>query len=266
VADQRLTPALRSLFAEFDAISPKRSKKSDGAIGDQAHRDRVSDHNLDDTPGSRTPFTDADTRPEIHAIDVTAAGPWPDDWGFPRQVRTVVDRHRRGVDDRLQNVIYDGRIASRSNGWVWQTYDGSDPHTGHAHFSGRYTTAQENDTRPWGLKAAIDAEKELPVDQAEFNRLMDGWAATSKGKAALESAAKADVVQRLDADGDPVPATDPNPRQGVDSSLRYVARDLALLKKDVKALLDKAAEQPSEPETPPAPAKPTPAKAAQAAK
>ena len=43
------------------------------------------------------------------------------------------------------------RIASRSWGWTWRDYTEDDPHINHAHFSARYTTAQEADTRPWGV-------------------------------------------------------------------------------------------------------------------
>jgi hypothetical protein len=143
-----LVPCLVTLRAEFNQLAPRRDRTSDGSIGDAAHASSSSDHNPDET-GS-TPYEDADRRNEVHAIDVD------DDlrksgWDMFRCLKLIVTRHREGRDDRLQNVIYNRRIWSRSWGWTARAYTGANAHTEHAHFSARYATAQENDTRPWGL-------------------------------------------------------------------------------------------------------------------
>jgi hypothetical protein len=155
MAGWTLVPCLSSLRAEFNALAPDRDKASDGSIGDAAHSASVSDHN---------PAADG----QVHAIDVDddlrRAG-----WDMARAVQIIVTRHRYGADDRLQNVIYKApgqgsKIWSRSWGWTARAYTGSNPHDKHAHFSARYTTAQENDTRPWGLlaaQAADDKEREV---------------------------------------------------------------------------------------------------------
>ncbi len=148
MADWILVPCLVSLRAEFNLLAPARDKASDGSIGDVAHQQEASDHNPDET--GRTPTSDADHINEVHAIDVD------DDlrktgWTMQRCCDIIRLRHQAGRDDRLQNIIYDRRICSRSWGWTWRAYTGASPHTEHAHFSARYTTAQENDTRPWGL-------------------------------------------------------------------------------------------------------------------
>src|SRR6188508_2031617 len=62
-------PASDVLLAEFNYIGPKRSKASDGTIGDTAHANDSSDHNPDET--GRTPFEDSDSINEVHARDVT---------------------------------------------------------------------------------------------------------------------------------------------------------------------------------------------------
>lgn len=161
-------PASASLGAELDEAFPLRVRP-DGTIGDRAHRDESSDHNLDDTPGSRTPHTDADTVPEVHARDVNRVLNRPG-WTLERVCNIIVARHRAGVDNRLQNVIHSRRIASRSWGWAWRPYDRSDPHIEHAHFSFLYGSGPgwqnpENDTRPWGILEAVRAEQEaLEVD------------------------------------------------------------------------------------------------------
>ena len=42
-------PVSTSLLAEVNAVGdPHRNKAQDGTIGDRAHMDRVSDHNLDE--------------------------------------------------------------------------------------------------------------------------------------------------------------------------------------------------------------------------
>lgn len=157
-----LVPSLVALRAEFDQLRPHRDRRSDGTIGDQAHAGSSSDHNPDET--GRTPFTDADDLNEVHALDVDADLD-PDRPDLMERViaDVLLPRLRAAVETRLQNIIYNRRIWSRSSGWVQKPYRGASPHTGHAHFSARYTTAQEIDTRPYGL-AALEAE----MDRDEF--------------------------------------------------------------------------------------------------
>ena len=144
-----LVPCLVALRQEFNQLSPGRDRSSDGSIGDQRHALTASDHNPDET--GVTPYSDADFVDEVHAIDVDCTGPWPAGRSFDDLVEVIRGRHLSGLDDRLQNIIWNGWICSRSWGWQWQRYSGANPHDHHAHFSARYTTAQENDTRPWGL-------------------------------------------------------------------------------------------------------------------
>lgn len=155
-----LVPCLVSLRAEFNALAPDRDKASDGSIADAAHvAGGTSDHIADEsTAGMRG--KDADDRNEVHAIDVDK-DLHRDDWSMEKAVAIIVTRHRSGRDDRLQNVIYNRRIWSRSWNWTARAYTGSNPHDKHAHFSARYTTAEENDTRPWGL---LEADVALTAD------------------------------------------------------------------------------------------------------
>lgn len=180
-----LVPSLVSLRNEFNELAPHRDKASDGSIGDTSHAAASSDHNPDET--GNTPTEDADNVNEVHAIDVDddlrKAG-----WSMSRCVEIIVTRHREGRDNRLQNVIWNRRIWSRSWGWTARSYNGPSPHTEHAHFSARYTTAQEADTRGWGLLEALAAEEDIPMEPAEFNKLMDGWAKTPNAQAALAKA------------------------------------------------------------------------------
>jgi hypothetical protein len=225
-----LVPCLVALRDEFNAVAPARDKASDGSIGDEAHADRESDHNPDES--GATHDEDSDSKNEVHAIDVDASGPWPATMSMQAACDLLVKNHREGRDDRLQTIIYNSRIATNDNGWKWANYSGSNSHTAHAHFSSEYTTGEESDTSPWGI-----AEKwEETMDQATFNARMDGWASTANGKKALEKAALADVVNRIGTDGEPLPATDPNPQMGVNSSLQYLAKDLLEVKNQLKDL------------------------------
>lgn len=165
-----LVPSLVSLRSEFNALAPDRDKTSDGSVGDLLHQQEMSDHNPDET-GS-TPYKDADFTDEVHAIDVDKDLNKPG-WDMEKAVQIIVQRHRDLRDIRLQNVIFNRRIWSRSWGWVEREYTGSNPHDKHAHFSARYTTEQENDTRPWGL---LEAEDEMAFDQAEKDFLLSNQA------------------------------------------------------------------------------------------
>ena len=205
-----LVPALVSLRNEFDQLAPSRDRASDGSIGDSAHKASTSDHNIDDGPNQgSTPSEDADSLPEVHAIDVDRdlrkSG-----WTMDRAVKIIVDRHRAGKDDRLQNVIWNRRIASRSWGWTWRAYTGSNPHDKHAHFSARYTTAAESDRSPWGLleEDGMDVNDDVIVNDINpgkpgepgYNEHMTvGWALRYATHATLALQEARALTQKVDS-------------------------------------------------------------------
>lgn len=144
MANPYLVPCLEQLRAEFNALSPKRDKRSDGWIGDLPHQHEggASDHN---------------PRPDgaVLAVDIDSTGPWPE--SFDRYVQTIVDRQHAGYDTRLEYVIWDRRIASRDSGWRWETYTGTkDPHTGHSHFSARHDRTGNRSTAAWDPEGVAD--------------------------------------------------------------------------------------------------------------
>jgi hypothetical protein len=138
VSSWYLVDCLVALRGEFNRLSPNRDTGSDGSIGDTAHAARSSDHNP--RPDGR-----------VLALDIDATGPWPAWWNLDDAVQDIVREHRAGRDDRLEYVIWQRQIASESSSWVWEPYGGSDPHTGHAHFSARHDRHGEHDTTYWGV-------------------------------------------------------------------------------------------------------------------
>lgn len=171
-----LVPCLVALRSEFNAVSPNRDRGADGSIGDTAHTSS-SDHTPDEDSAVLRDH-DGDAKNEVHALDIDSTGPWPSPGWFDRTILALVARERAEyqsatVTGRLKYVIWNRRIAERSNGWAWRDYGGSDPHTNHAHFSARYTAAQEADTRPWG----VDKEEDVALTSTEVAQIADAvWA------------------------------------------------------------------------------------------
>ena len=129
-----ITAATTGLVGELNVRYPARDHSSDGWIGDASHSARASDHNPDYSDGGI-----------VRAVDV-------DNNGALNQVTDLV-RDMLGAaigDPRSYYVIYAGKIASRTYGWVWRAYYGSNPHDHHVHLS-ILAGPLENDTRSWGL-------------------------------------------------------------------------------------------------------------------
>lgn len=165
-------PASDSLLAEFNAAFPNRDKGTDGTKGDDAHAQRSSDHNPDET--GKTPFEDADSDNEVHARDIGDRLNRPG-WTMARCVDIIVTRHRLGLDRRLQNIIHHGKVISRS--WGWDGWRDSSGHETWAHFGFRYgsgagTANPENITAPWGILAAIEREIDVAkLDEDDYARI-----------------------------------------------------------------------------------------------
>lgn len=126
-----LTKCLTRMRSDFGVRFSDRDETSDGWIGDKAHEQTTSGHNPDETGGGE--YEDSDTKDEVRAIDVD------DDLRDSEiNMQEVADNIIRTPNDirRLKYMIYNRRIASRSNGWRWESYSGSNPHDKHLHVSG----------------------------------------------------------------------------------------------------------------------------------
>lgn len=102
-------------------------------IGDDAHKQSVSDHNEDDTPGSLAEQWDGDNVPEHRAIDAMISGAFGRQEADALVTKIVNDATSR---NRLHYIIWHEGFWSRENGWTRETYYGDNPHRDHIHFSG----------------------------------------------------------------------------------------------------------------------------------
>lgn len=133
---------LLKLRWQVDEVAPHRRKGSDGTKGDEAHAGRTSDHNPEHPPPAGNPDN------QVDALDLTHDPASGADMGV------LTEALRRSRDRRIRYVIFNRRIFSSYavNGrkaWEWGPYDGSDPHTGHAHIS--VNDQHHDETQDWEI-------------------------------------------------------------------------------------------------------------------
>lgn len=117
-------PAPACVHALQDATRrwPKRSRASDGILGDARHQKHKSDHNLG------------------NAFDVTHD---PSSGCDGDVIAACAIR-----DPRVKYVIFNRRIWNRERGdTAWRPYTGQNPHNHHCHVS--ILATARNDVRPW---------------------------------------------------------------------------------------------------------------------
>lgn len=195
-----VVPSLLALRAEFNALAPRRDKGADGTIGDSAHTSR-SDH----TPDEDSDYLrdhDPDSKNEVHALDIDSSGPWPPGRSFTDIIADIIAGERaKWLSEtdrcRLKYVIFNRQIYSQSTDFRPVRYTGSDPHTNHAHFSGRYETACENDTRPFGVYPPPAPERPAPTEEEQAE--MDFWASAAKAARGDADATATDRTNRNNA-------------------------------------------------------------------
>jgi hypothetical protein len=150
--------SLMKLRREVDAMWPNRDKSSDGTIGDAAHSKSKSEHN----PVGHPYGPEYGTKGAVHAIDITAK-----DIDADLVVSQLIG------DRRAWYVIYNGKIYSKTYGWVERDYTGSNPHSTHLHLSlaaddQNSAVFNELDESAWGvLSVPPDPEPEPPAPAPE---------------------------------------------------------------------------------------------------
>ncbi|WP_370943992.1 hypothetical protein AB5J62_33465 [Amycolatopsis sp. cg5] len=147
----RVAKSLDVLLGQLNARAPRRSRASDGSIGDAAHATTDSDHNPWYGPGIVT------------ARDFThdPAGGLDCNW--------LADVLVRSRDSRIKYVIWNWRILDtrpQFNPWCWMPYSGSNGHTHHLHLS-VMPNGSADDTRAWNLGGGDPGEDELSKTASE---------------------------------------------------------------------------------------------------
>lgn len=178
----RVARSLDVLLRQLNSLAPRRSKASDGSIGDAAHASRSSDHNPWFGPGIVT------------ARDFThdPAGGLDCHWLAARLVMSG--------DPRIKYVIFDRRIWTPGAGW--KSYTGANPHTAHLHLSVVASALCDNDNA-WALGGSAPAPQPQPVPGVS----------NPGGRATIRQGSRGEdvkLVQRylgLTADGEFGPAT-----------------------------------------------------------
>jgi hypothetical protein len=121
--------SLEKLRGQLNALAPRRSKISDGGIGDAAHSSRYSDHN---------PTASG----QVCARDFThdPAGGLDCNW--------LAEQLVRSGDPRIKYIIWNRRFWEPGKPWV--RYNGDNPHDKHLHLSVK-AGAVGDSSREWAL-------------------------------------------------------------------------------------------------------------------
>jgi hypothetical protein len=122
--------ALETLLKQYNALYPKRSKVSDGWIGDTAHQSAgsASDHNPD-------------------ANGIVRAQDFTHDPANGMDCNVESLRVVNSLDPRTAYLIWNRRIWEPGKGW--NTYTGKNPHDKHMHLSVK--AANGDDASPWKI-------------------------------------------------------------------------------------------------------------------
>lgn len=134
---------LDRLRDQIDEAAPGRSKKSDGSIGDAAHRLRSSEHNPESPPAPGNPDNQVDARDFTH------------DPKHGADMGEIAEAIRLSRDRRVSYVIFHGRMFSSYStpsrkAWEWGPYRGSDPHDEHMHIS--VNDQHHDETQDWTIR------------------------------------------------------------------------------------------------------------------
>lgn len=149
----RMARSLDVLLGQLNAAAPRRSKVSDGGIGDQAHITRASDHN---------PWVRLDDERLVTARDFTHDPAGGLDCG------RLAGALCAGRDLRVKYVIWDRRITSGAGGpspWAWRPYRGSNAHTKHLHVS-VVADVRADGVQPWAVYGPVPPSSPPPAAPA----------------------------------------------------------------------------------------------------
>lgn len=140
--------SLEAELRDFNFLYPRRSKATDGWLGDASHSARKSDHNPDYDSGGVIRAGDLTTTSLTEAQDRAL-------------IADMIATEKANRVDRLWYIIHrfpgdsTTYIWSRTNNWARKPYalGRQMPHEKHFHTSIMHTNAAARDTSPWFSKA-----------------------------------------------------------------------------------------------------------------
>lgn len=142
-----------------------------GGIGNPAHQEHASDHNEDDTPGSKPEQVDADSNPEHRAIDVMLGPTFSRDGARELVNALLADPAALA---RLVYIIFEDDIWSARYNWIRRDYTGA--WHNHVHLSGRASQDENGAHWPAVLKLGDDmfTEEDRRKGNAVYGAIFNG--------------------------------------------------------------------------------------------
>jgi peptidoglycan hydrolase-like protein with peptidoglycan-binding domain len=157
----RSVGSLLQLLKQINEGAPKRSKVSDGWVGDAKHAARHSDHN-------------AEPDGTVDARDFT------NDPSGGMDSQKLCDALVASRDPRISYIICNGKIISGRKGpkpWVARKYTGSNSHHMHIHVS--VLDEGQDDRTPWKIESAF---KKSPAENLTVKEVNSVLKLGSKGE------------------------------------------------------------------------------------
>jgi len=138
----RIAESLEVLRKQLNDAFPRRSKVSDGGIGDAAHASRSSDHNpwLKDSKGKGIVTARDFTHDPKTGIDCN--------W--------LADTLVKNEDPRIKYIIWNKQIFNFEKSPEWRPYHGINAHQHHLHLSVRSDAKLYDSTKEWQLDFSED--------------------------------------------------------------------------------------------------------------
>lgn len=138
----RVAESLETLRKQLNTAFPKRSKVSDGSIGDAKHASRNSDHN---------PYIK-----DKNNVGVVTARDFTHDPKNGLDCHWLAKKLVESRDERIKYIIWNKQIlSSKNSAWQWRQYKGVNGHTQHLHLSVHGEQNLYDDKSPWDLDIAL---------------------------------------------------------------------------------------------------------------